>query len=290
MVTYSVWHKDSLHIVCDCLKTFTLWRIFLGTSYSLPPIFELRPVVDEGGVGVVMDCVGERRGFTGDTAAASGTGEDEAGVGVEGLLLPPTFCGRERNKITRCSKRTIVDIDRTQKKARLVLHKAAQNFQPGNETSINPLTETLKLVFMHSYLWKKTHKHTNICTNTHTLHTNTQSHPLTVTCVFLACLAWESMWDLRLVDWANRLLQLSNGHTYGRSPVWIRMCVRRLKSKENLLPQPSNVHWEWRHKGRLTNGESPKCLSQTGISWVLFRQHTHEHTCSTMCPSSKRRI
>lgn len=50
------------------------------------------------------------------------------------------------------------------------------------------------------------------------------------------------MWDFRLVDCANFLLQPSKGHTYGRSPVWIRTCVRKLKSRENRLPQPSNVH------------------------------------------------
>jgi hypothetical protein len=33
------------------------------------------------------------------------------------------------------------------------------------------------------------------------------------------CLACESMWDLRFVDCANLLLQPSNGHTYGLSPV-----------------------------------------------------------------------
>lgn len=52
------------------------------------------------------------------------------------------------------------------------------------------------------------------------------------------------MCDLRLVLWANFLLQPSNGQTYGLSPVWIRTCVRRLKSRENLLPHPSKVHWK----------------------------------------------
>lgn len=55
-------------------------------------------------------------------------------------------------------------------------------------------------------------------------------------------LACVRMWDFRLVDCANFLLQPSKGHTYGRSPVWIRTCVRKLKSRENRLPQPSNVH------------------------------------------------
>jgi len=36
--------------------------------------------------------VGERRDFTGETAAASGTGEEEMGV-VLGVLLPLVFCG-----------------------------------------------------------------------------------------------------------------------------------------------------------------------------------------------------
>jgi len=54
---------------------------------------------------------------------------------------------------------------------------------------------------------------------------------------------WVKMCDLRLVDCANFFEQLSNGQTYGRSPVWIRTCVRKLKSSENRLPQPSNVHY-----------------------------------------------
>ena len=58
-------------------------------------------------------------------------------------------------------------------------------------------------------------------------------------------LACVKMCDLRFVDWANLLLQESKGQTYGLSPVWMRTWVRRLKSNENLLPQPSNVHcWE----------------------------------------------
>uniref|UniRef100_A0A182IPJ5 Uncharacterized protein n=1 Tax=Anopheles atroparvus TaxID=41427 RepID=A0A182IPJ5_ANOAO len=52
----------------------------------------------------------------------------------------------------------------------------------------------------------------------------------------------------------------SNGHTYGRSPVCIRTCVRRLKSSENRLPQPSNVHW---------NGFSPVCTSWWRFSFEL---------------------
>uniref|UniRef100_A0A6B0U509 Secreted protein n=1 Tax=Ixodes ricinus TaxID=34613 RepID=A0A6B0U509_IXORI len=68
---------------------------------------------------------------------------------------------------------------------------------------------------------------------------------------FLA-LAWVRMCDLRLVDWANFLLQPSKGQTYGRSPVWMRTWVRRLKSSEKRLPQPSNVHWK---------GFSPVCTS-----------------------------
>ena len=58
-------------------------------------------------------------------------------------------------------------------------------------------------------------------------------------------LACVKMCDLRFVDCANLLLQESKGQTYGLSPVWMRTWVRRLKSNENLLPQPSNVHcWE----------------------------------------------
>lgn len=66
-------------------------------------------------------------------------------------------------------------------------------------------------------------------------------HRNTTHWLFLA-FACVRMWDLRLVDWANFLLQPSNGQTYGRSPVWIRTCVRRLKSREKRFPQPSNVH------------------------------------------------
>ena len=62
-----------------------------------------------------------------------------------------------------------------------------------------------------------------------------------------ACFAFDfacvRMCDLRFVDCANLLLHESNGQTYGRSPVWIRTCVRRLKSNEKRFPQPSNVHW-----------------------------------------------
>lgn len=73
------------------------------------------------------------------------------------------------------------------------------------------------------------------------------------------------MCDFKFVDWANFLLQPSNGQTYGRSPVCILTCVLedkiqfyihfdfelalrsleiylRLKSNEKRLPQPSNVH------------------------------------------------
>jgi len=60
--------------------------------------------------------------------------------------------------------------------------------------------------------------------------------------VFELDLAWVSMCDLRLVDCAKRLLHESKGHTYGLSPVCIRTCVRKLKSKLKRLPQPSNVH------------------------------------------------
>lgn len=47
---------------------------------------------------------------------------------------------------------------------------------------------------------------------------------------------------LQLVYCANFFSQLENGQIYGRSPVCSRTCVRKLKSNENCLPQPSNVH------------------------------------------------
>lgn len=76
----------------------------------------------------------------------------------------------------------------------------------------------------------------NLCTN--------WSKSLSIASYFppLACV---KMCDLRFVDCANLLLQESKGQTYGLSPVWMRTWVRRLKSNENLFPQPSNVHcWE----------------------------------------------
>ena len=57
-------------------------------------------------------------------------------------------------------------------------------------------------------------------------------------------LAWVRRCCLRLVDWANRRLHPSKGHTYGLSPVWMRTWVRRLKSNEKRLPHPSNGHWK----------------------------------------------
>lgn len=68
------------------------------------------------------------------------------------------------------------------------------------------------------------------------------------------------MCDLRFVDCANFLLHPSNGQTYGRSPVWILTWVRRLKSRLNLLPQPSNVHWK---------GFSPVCTNWCLLSLEL---------------------
>ena len=54
--------------------------------------------------------------------------------------------------------------------------------------------------------------------------------------------AWVNMCDFKFVDCANRLLHESNGQTYGLSPVCIRTCVRKLKSKLKRLPHPSKVH------------------------------------------------
>lgn len=68
-------------------------NLILGTH--VPPVIafcETRevPVVElmwDVGVGVV-DCEGERRGLTGETAIERGMGEEVVGVGVEGELPP----------------------------------------------------------------------------------------------------------------------------------------------------------------------------------------------------------
>jgi len=74
------------------------------------------------------------------------------------------------------------------------------------------------------------------------------------------CLAWVRMCDFKLVLWANFLLHVSKGQTYGRSPVWMRTWVRRLKSSENLLPQPSNVHY---NTARTTNTTTTNTTTAT---------------------------
>lgn len=55
----------------------------------------------------------------------------------------------------------------------------------------------------------------------------------------LAIFVCVSMWLLRFVLCANCFVQSLNGQTNGLSPVCVRTCVRRLKSSENRLPQPS---------------------------------------------------
>ena len=51
------------------------------------------------GVGRGLDCVGERMGFTGETATERGTGDMAHGVGVVGVLPPPDFfCRTEKKK------------------------------------------------------------------------------------------------------------------------------------------------------------------------------------------------
>ena len=59
---------------------------------------------------------------------------------------------------------------------------------------------------------------------------------------FFLAFACVNICDFKFVDWANFLSQFPNGQTYGRSPVWIRMCVRKLKSKEKRFPQLSKGH------------------------------------------------
>jgi len=75
------------------------------------------------------------------------------------------------------------------------------------------------------------------------------------------------MCDLRLVDCANFFVQPSNGQTYGLSPVWMRTCVRRLKSSENRFPQPSNVHCI------PTNSITASCQQYKAL--VFRPQHLH---------------
>ena len=71
---------------------FPCINLSVHLTIALPPIFELRVTVEVvGGGGVGMECVGERRDFTGDTATERGTGEVADGVGVVGLLPPLTF-------------------------------------------------------------------------------------------------------------------------------------------------------------------------------------------------------
>ena len=92
-------------------------------------------------------------------------------------------------------------------------------------------------------------------------------------------LAWVRRCCLRLVDWANRRLHPSNGHTYGLSPVWMRTWVRRLKSNEKRLPHPSNGHWK---------AFSPVCTSWWRRSFELST-NDFWHSWQTWTPTKKIR-
>ena len=95
------------------------------------------------------------------------------------------------------------------------------------------------------------------------------------------------MCALRLVDCAKRLPQPSYGHAYGLSPVWMRSCVRRLKSSENRLPHPSNLHCAsaqafhshvdgtaWQCSTTRTAVQSNEICVQTAM---CVRQHSDAH-------------
>lgn len=94
-------------------------------------------------------------------------------------------------------------------------------------------------------------------------------------CPFVFARACVSIWDLRLVDWANFFEHPSNGQTYGRSPVWIRTWVRKLKSSEKRLPHPSNVHCY----SIKTNNES-----KIKNKFFLTLFHSQKHTWKGFSP------
>lgn len=77
-------------------------------------------------------------------------------------------------------------------------------------------------------------------------------------------LTWVKICDFRFVDCANFLLQASNGHTKGLSPVWIRTCVRKLKSSEKRFPQPSNVHCQGKTRHQPTWQTGPESGAVNG--------------------------
>lgn len=76
---------------------------------------------------------------------------------------------------------------------------------------------------------------------------------------------WVLSWALRLLDWVKRLKQKGKEHTYGFSPVWVRIWVLRLKSKEKARLQISHLNgfspvWtSWWRRSLLL---STKCLPQ----------------------------
>ena len=54
--------------------------------------------------------------------------------------------------------------------------------------------------------------------------------------------SWLFMCVFRLYSCAKRLSHPGYVHAYGRSPVCVRVCERKLKSSEKRLPQPGKGH------------------------------------------------
>ena len=91
-----------------CMPTHQRAPVFHMQAASLSPAiatdWEVRlalvVAVVLRGVGRGLDCVGERMGFTGETATERGTGDMAHGVGVVGVLPPPDFfCRKEKRRI-----------------------------------------------------------------------------------------------------------------------------------------------------------------------------------------------
>lgn len=110
---------------------------------------------------------------------------------------------------------------------------------------------------------------------------------------------WVNWWAWRFDFWLKRLEQFEYGHMKGFSPVWIRMCVFKLKSNENLLlqrshlygfspvwtsicllsfalsknrfPQPSWVHW------KSLSPWTVLCFFKLALSWKILPHDSSGH-------------